>query len=127
MKTSLALAAMLLSAGPSFAAAQESFFNKTAASIVACYQYSGAFLAQYNEEGYCDDSMSSSAWTLPPAKNAQAVLSSFNSMGQGIVGSYDGTVTVDLGSNNCSFHLDVLYTGEDITAVLTDNTCLPSK
>jgi hypothetical protein len=108
---------MLLSASPSFAADQEFFFKKVAASIVACYQKSGAFVARYNEEGYCDDSMSSSAWTLPPAKNTEAVLRSFNPLGQGVVGSYDGTVTVDL----------VLYTGEDITAVLTDNTCLPSK
>lgn len=101
---------------------QKHFIDRTAASIIACYEASGEILTTYDEEGRCSGDSELSAWTLSSTLPREVELTHFASLDSQVatVGEYEGSVTFQNTEGLlCSFSMNVSYSGEDIL-VFTD-------
>jgi hypothetical protein len=112
--------------GESFATAATDMFARTANSLVACHEQVSILQPSYDEEGRCSDDSDLSAWTLSARGRTTVRLESFESYSSRdpSVGAYRGSVSFhDATGRTCSFGLDFVYSGEDITVQTRDFRC----
>ncbi len=98
-------------------AEQKAYFQRTASSIVACYERTGDVLSNYDEVGACSDDSELSAWTLQSTLSVTSELQNFESLDSrvAIVGDYQGAVEFfNANDRRCTFDLSFSYSGEDI-------------
>lgn len=105
---------------------QTNFFDRTAASILACYEATGDVLATYDEEGRCSEESDLSAWTLSSIQPRGVELTQFTSLDSRVptVGEYEGRVSFHNAEGRlCSFNMTVSYSGEDILVLTGAFAC----
>ncbi len=110
----------------SFGQAQKDMYERTARSLVACYEEVGVIQPTYDEEGRCSEDSELSAWNLTTERRTIPELKSFESLDsrQPTVGNYEGQIRFNNQvGRTCSFDLNFTYSGEDITVETDHFTC----